>query len=315
MAAKAQCVAHICRTFLSWPWTLEQSPPRLGSPQVTTLPSARMAAQAERVPEICRTFLSRFWTPELSPPYAGFPHVTTVPGTKIAAKALCVAELLSCRRIDYSTPCGNSITPNTPHGKGKPCCSYLWLCNSGNAVSILKPRTLKIVFWIQQPPGAASLKKPIPNECCAALFRSAMVPCCETATVSHRPLGKETSSLMWSAGRRLLGMAHPGRSSWTRITRKTQTGCKIHGLKYPLFLCFFCLIQYCIMILALFSIILIGHWDYMIILSAYISVHCISIESNWMIPACCYRGKTCWFWKFTLRLSTAPPLKGAGSIV
>ena len=52
-----------------------------------------------------------------------------------------------------------------------------------------------------RPFGATSLRKRCPKDCCAAIFRQSMLLNCWTAPVSHRPLGKDTSSLMglWAA--------------------------------------------------------------------------------------------------------------------
>ena len=54
--------------FCSWSWTLEQSPPYIRLPHVTTEPSDNMAANACCVRWICCTVLSWSWTEELSPP-------------------------------------------------------------------------------------------------------------------------------------------------------------------------------------------------------------------------------------------------------
>ena len=61
-------VAWICRTFLSWSWTAEQSPPQSALPQATSEPSDRIAANALSVAWICCTFLGWSWTAEQSPP-------------------------------------------------------------------------------------------------------------------------------------------------------------------------------------------------------------------------------------------------------
>ena len=58
------CAAWICRKFLSWSWTAEQSPPSCGSPQVTTDPSAKIAANAAVVAWICCTVWSWSWMAE-----------------------------------------------------------------------------------------------------------------------------------------------------------------------------------------------------------------------------------------------------------
>ncbi|EXI75106.1 MAG: hypothetical protein AW07_01341 [Candidatus Accumulibacter sp. SK-11] len=66
------------------------SPPREGSPQGTSEPSARSAAKAARVEKICVTSVvpsSCAATAPLSPPYAGSPQLSTEPSARIAAKA------------------------------------------------------------------------------------------------------------------------------------------------------------------------------------------------------------------------------------
>ena len=90
MAANARAVAWICRTFLSWCWTVHQSPPSLGFPQQTTDPSAKMAANALPVASICWTCLSWSWTAEQSPKR---PQATTDPSAKIAANAPIAVDL------------------------------------------------------------------------------------------------------------------------------------------------------------------------------------------------------------------------------
>ena len=48
--------------YQSWSWTLELSPPKPWTPQVTTVQSARIAAKANHAPHIFWTFLSWSWT-------------------------------------------------------------------------------------------------------------------------------------------------------------------------------------------------------------------------------------------------------------
>ena len=64
----AQSAAWTFWTFLGRSGTFELSPTRLGWPQDTTDPSAKMAANALPVASICCTFLSWSWTVEQSPP-------------------------------------------------------------------------------------------------------------------------------------------------------------------------------------------------------------------------------------------------------
>ena len=111
--AESQQMPHgtpwICHTFLSWSATWVLSPPRLASPQVTTVPSAKTAANALKVAETCWTLFNWSCTRQLSPPHMGLPHVTTPSAT------------------------------SAPEGKGGGCCSHPRLSgNSCEASSIMK---------------------------------------------------------------------------------------------------------------------------------------------------------------------------------
>ena len=109
MAAKAELVAWICCTPLSWSWTAELSPPLFASPQVTTDPSSRIAAKAPYEAWIRSTPLSWSRTSELSPPESASPQVTTDPSARIAAKAprvawICCTPLSWSRTAELSPP-------------------------------------------------------------------------------------------------------------------------------------------------------------------------------------------------------------------
>ena len=170
--------------YLSCSWTLVLSPPRDGLPHVTTLPSGKIAAKAESVLQICRTFHSWCWTLELSPPRSGSPHAITLsPPRHYKANALHVAATFGCSATAIRL-------------------SPFW--NPQSSRESARSR--------RHPSDAASLRKPCPKDRCAASFNSATVPSCETTTVSHRPLGRETWSLMNASAtcsfRGLLSMAH-----------------------------------------------------------------------------------------------------------
>ena len=153
---------------LNWCWTLELSPPRSGYPQVTTDPSAKIAAKDQAMPQICWTFLSRCWTPELAPPEFGRPQVTGLSApTHHKANASHVAATFGYCAI------AARLSPSW----SRECRRKSFAGNGGARKRRDKPQ------------------ETLPH-CCAAIFKSAIVPFSETATVSHRPLGKDTSSFM-----------------------------------------------------------------------------------------------------------------------
>ena len=103
IAAKAPLDALMQCTPTKSAVTDLQSPPRFGSPQVTTLPLLSIAAKAPLFPWICCTSRNCSWTWRLSPPWLGWSQDTTDPSFRTAAKAPSVAWM--CH-----TSCNSSMT-------------------------------------------------------------------------------------------------------------------------------------------------------------------------------------------------------------
>ena len=108
---------------------------------------------------------------EMSPPWNELPHVTTLsPPIHQRAKALDVAAIFGC--------CATAamVSPSLSHA--------LWRDFVGSK---------------RRPSGPAIFRKLCSKDCCAAIFKSKILPLTGTDTSSHRPLGKETRTFRTSS--------------------------------------------------------------------------------------------------------------------
>ena len=185
IAAKAAYVSQTCWTFLSWPWIRKLSLPKCRLPHFRLL----LSQQKQRM---CHRPAERSWA-DLG---FGSCHCQSVDcptsisyyrskSSECAANLLNLTELILDSGAVARTPWSAPSLPSHHKVNDSPVVAIFGCCATAAMVSLSWSSESRREF-------AGSKRNGCPKDCRAAIFKSAVVPECESATVSPRPLGKET---------------------------------------------------------------------------------------------------------------------------